>query len=78
MIVDGRCKINVITSMTVDEDLAMTGRALGEDMERWDYVEEQYRGGGHLHVIITHTSTDAWSKHNDPIHCNSSTLVALE
>jgi hypothetical protein len=54
---NARCKINVVSLMMVDEDITMTQPYSGGDMERWDYVEEQYRGRDHCHTIIMDSST---------------------
>jgi hypothetical protein len=78
MIVNGQCKTNVVSSMMVDEDITVAQQYLGEDMECWDYIEEQYKGGGHLHTIIMHTSTAVWSMHKHQINFNSSPLDTLE
>ena len=53
---------SIVSLMIVDEGMAMAQSNLGGDLEVWDYLEEQRRGGPHRHTIVTHSSTTIWSK----------------
>ena len=75
--IEGRCKINDRPLMRIDGDTIIIRRMLAVDMERWDFIERQFRGRRQLYSIILHTSTAVLSMWKYPMNDNSSTVVDL-